>query len=96
MSAEDQDALLAAMESETKDAEIESDSGPVSAPDAAMLGYVSKLTRTPEAIECDDVDALRAQGFDDRAIHDICAVASYYAFVNRIAGGLGVELEERS
>jgi hypothetical protein len=29
------------------------------------------------------------------AIHDVCAIASYYAFVNRIADGLGVELEER-
>jgi alkylhydroperoxidase family enzyme len=41
-----------------------------------------------------DVDALRAAGFDDRAIHDICAITAYFAFVNRIADGLGVELEE--
>jgi alkylhydroperoxidase family enzyme len=41
-----------------------------------------------------DVAALRAQGFDDRAIHDLCAVTAYYAFVNRIADGLGVELEQ--
>lgn len=41
------------------------------------------------------VAALRGAGFDDRAIHDICAVTAYYAFVNRIADGLGVELEER-
>ena len=42
-----------------------------------------------------DVEALRAAGFDDRAIHDICAIAAYFAFVNRLAEGLGVELEER-
>lgn len=41
------------------------------------------------------VGALRAAGFDDRAIHDICAVTAYYAFVNRMADGLGVDLEER-
>jgi len=40
------------------------------------------------------VDQLRAAGFDDRAVHDICVITAYYAFVNRIADGLGVEMEE--
>ncbi len=40
-----------------------------------------------------DVEGLREAGFDDRAIHDACAIVSYFAFVNRIADGLGVELE---
>jgi alkylhydroperoxidase family enzyme len=44
-------------------------------------------------MSAEDVDALRTQGFNDRAVHDICAVTAYYAFVNRIADGLGVELE---
>ncbi len=42
-----------------------------------------------------DLDALRAHGLDDRAIHDICAITGYFAFVNRMADGLGVELEPR-
>ena len=66
------------------------------AADLAMLDYTVKLTRSPGAMTAADVDALRAQGFDDRAIHDICAIAAYYAFVNRIADGLGVELESRN
>ena len=33
--------------------------------------------------------------FDDRAIHDICAIVAYFAFVNRMADGLGVELKPR-
>ena len=41
----------------------------------------------------DDVEALRRAGFADAAILDICQVAAYYAFVNRLADGLGVELE---
>ena len=41
----------------------------------------------------DDIGALRAAGLDDRAIHDACAIIAYFAFVNRIADGLGVELE---
>ena len=58
-----------------------------------MLDYAVKLTRTPSAITAADVDALRTVAFDDRAIHDICAITAYFAFVNRIADGLGVELE---
>jgi alkylhydroperoxidase family enzyme len=57
------------------------------------VAYALKLTRTPGAMCAADVDALRAQGLDDRAIHDLCATTAYYAFVNRIADGLGVELE---
>jgi len=63
--------------------------------DRAMLGYAEKLTRAPQGIRADDVVKLRGFGFDDRAIHDICAVVAYFAFVNRIADGLGVELEKR-
>lgn len=43
----------------------------------------------------EDVGLLRRAGFDDRAIHDLATVTAYFAFVNRIAEGLGVELEER-
>lgn len=58
-----------------------------------MLEYADKLTRTPGAMVEADVVSLREAGFDDAAIHDICAVTAYFAFVNRIADGLGVELE---
>lgn len=60
-----------------------------------MLDYALKLTAHPQNMNAQDVEALRAEGLDDRAIHDLCAVTAYFAFVNRIADGLGVELEER-
>ncbi len=63
--------------------------------DKAMLDYVVKLTEAPGKVAQSDVDRLRASGFDDRAIHDICLVAAYYGFVSRVAEGLGVDLEER-
>jgi uncharacterized peroxidase-related enzyme len=63
--------------------------------DRVMLDYATRVTHTPAEVGAADVAALRAAGFDDRAIHDICAVAAYYAFVNRMADGLGVELEPR-
>ena len=59
----------------------------------AMLAYVEKLTLTPADVTATDVADLRAADFSDRDILDICEVASYYAYVNRIADGLGVQLE---
>jgi uncharacterized protein YciW len=58
-----------------------------------MLEYVEKLTRTPGDMVSSDIDSLRSVGFTDRDILDIATVASYYAYVNRIADGLGVQLE---
>lgn len=85
---EKQDQLLSALESDYKTADL-------SRADMAMLDYAIKLTRTPAEMTVDDADKLREAGFDDRAIHDICAATSYFAFVNRMADGLGVELENR-
>ena len=59
----------------------------------AMLDYAVKLTREPWAMTSADVEALRAVGLSDAEILDLAQVTAYYAFVNRIADGLGVELE---
>ncbi|GJM41037.1 MAG: hypothetical protein DHS20C20_13190 [Ardenticatenaceae bacterium] len=65
----------------------------LTAADRQMLTYAEKLTLTPwEMVEA-DVIALREVGFSDGAILDINQVTGYYAFVNRLADGLGVELE---
>lgn len=69
---------------------------PIDANDRAMLEYADKLTRTPAAVSQQDVDALRQAGFSDAAVLDICQVTAYFAFVNRLADGLGVELESES
>ena len=58
-----------------------------------MLAYAEKLTRTPAAISSGDVTVLRHAGFSDAAILDICQVTAYFAFVNRLADGLGVPIE---
>jgi uncharacterized peroxidase-related enzyme len=59
----------------------------------AMLVYAAKLTRTPGEMTRADVEALRAAGFSDADVLAIAEVVGYYAYVNRIADGLGVELE---
>ena len=81
-----QEALLRALEQTPHSAGVAPE-------EQAMLDYALKLTRTPQSIAAEDVERLRRHGFDDRAIHDICAITAYFAFVNRIADGLGVELE---
>ena len=63
-------------------------------PDRAMLDYVDKLTRAPWTAAEADVEGLRAAGFEDRAILDIAQIAAYFAFVTRLADGLGVTLED--
>jgi len=58
-----------------------------------MLEYAEKLTLRPGEMSEADTEALRQVGFTDRDILDICEVVAYYAYVNRIADGLGVQLE---
>ena len=59
----------------------------------AMLVYAEKVTLRHCECRSGDVDALRKVGFEDVEILDIVQVSAYYNFVNRMACGLGVELE---
>ena len=52
-----------------------------------------KLTVTPAAIVRDDVDALRAHGWDDAAVHDAIQVVAYFNYINRVAEGVGTDPE---
>jgi len=58
-----------------------------------LLRYAAKLTRAPASVARADVQALRAVGFSDVDVLQAAEVVGYYAYVNRIADGLGVELE---
>ncbi len=58
-----------------------------------MLDYAVKLTKMPWEMEQGDVEKLRGEDFSDAAILDINQITGYYNFVNRLADGLGVELE---
>jgi uncharacterized peroxidase-related enzyme len=59
-----------------------------------MVDYALHLTRAPGAMRESDVARLRDAGFDDAAVLDIAQVTAYYNYVNRLADGLGVELED--
>ena len=58
-----------------------------------MLDYAAKVTRAPADVAQADIDGLRGHGFSDAAVLDMCQVAAYFAFANRLADGLGIELE---
>ena len=59
----------------------------------AMLDYVDKLTRTPWTMRESDVQALREVGFEDLAILHIVQLAAFFNYLNRVADGLGIELD---
>jgi uncharacterized peroxidase-related enzyme len=58
-----------------------------------MLEFAVLLTREPRAVGERDIQALRAYGFDDVAIHDIVQVTGLFNYYNRLADGLGVDAE---
>lgn len=81
------DGLVAAIRSDYRKARV-------FPAERALLDFAAKLTQEPSACTKEDLAALRKAGWSDSAILDATLVVSYFAFVNRIADGLGVELEE--
>ena len=80
------DVLVAALQRDPLRADVP-------ARDRALLLYAAKLTLQPATVRAGDLAALRAVGWDDRAILDLNQVVAYFNYVNRIADGLGVRLE---
>ena len=70
------------------------DGAELSSRERAIVNYSLKLTRTPASMTQDDMQPLRDAGLDDRTILDLAMIVAYYAYVNRLASGLGVELED--
>jgi alkylhydroperoxidase family enzyme len=63
---------------------------PLTPADRLMLDYVVQLTRDATRICSDYHEALRAAGFDDRAILQMTLIASWFNYINRVADALGV------
>jgi uncharacterized protein YciW len=55
-----------------------------------MLAHVEKLTRHAYRVTPEDLDGLRAAGFDDQAILQITMIAAWFNYINRMADALGV------
>ena len=65
----------------------------ISPEELAMLQFAEQLTVDPSRDFSLVIRRLSKNGFTNEAILHITLVASYFNFVNRIATGLGVELE---
>ena len=57
----------------------------------AMLAFAEKVTKASAEITEADREALREQGFSDRDIWDIAAVAGFFNMSNRVASAVGME-----
>jgi uncharacterized peroxidase-related enzyme len=66
---------------------------PITPQERIMLDYVVKLTRDATKVWKDDIEGLRAAGFDDRGILQITLIASWFNYINRVADALGVGRE---
>ncbi len=55
-----------------------------------MLDFAVRLTRAAYKTTPEDLDRLRAAGFDDTAILQITLIASWFNYINRVADALGV------
>ena len=80
------DALCAAIRTDYRTADLDP-------ADRPMLDYVHKLTVAPASVQESDVQTLRANGFDDRAILQVNLIASWFNYINRVADGLGIGRE---
>jgi uncharacterized peroxidase-related enzyme len=63
---------------------------PITEAEKAMLDYAVQLTRDATRLSRQDVEGLRAHGFDDRGILQIALIASWFNYINRVADALGV------
>ena len=62
---------------------------PVSSKMKALLAIADKVRRDGRLVEPGDVERARAEGADDRAIHDTVLIAAAFCMFNRYVDGLG-------
>jgi len=59
----------------------------------ALCEWAEKLTLTPAKCTRADVDGLRNHGWTDEQISSAAQIIGYFNHLNRLADGLGVDLE---
>ncbi|MHB8393135.1 MAG: peroxidase-related enzyme [Candidatus Dormibacteria bacterium] len=64
---------------------------PITSRQRRMLDYAVKLSTVPEEVGEDDMESLRAAGFEDDAIWDMSAVVALFALSNRMALALDIK-----
>ena len=61
--------------------------------DRSLCDFAARLTLAPASIEPVLIEGLRQLGLTDRAINDAVQTIAYFNYINRVADGLGVDLE---
>jgi alkylhydroperoxidase family enzyme len=69
-------------------------SAPINAPLKATLGFLEKLTLTPESVSATDIRPLRAQGLSDSAIEDAIHVCTLFNIYDRLADSLEFDIPD--
>jgi uncharacterized peroxidase-related enzyme len=64
------------------------------APTRAMLAYAVKLTEAPSMLEDADFSALREAGWNDQAVWEMTALASFFNFSGRMEAASGLPPDE--
>lgn len=80
-------ALVAALEKNWRKA-------PISPREFALLEWTERLTLNPKSCRPEHLEPLRAVGLTDRGLLDLAQIISYFNYINRMADGLGVDLED--
>lgn len=58
-----------------------------------VFAYLKKLTECPSRILPEDVEAIFAAGWDDRALHDLVAIGALFNCMNRLVEGFGISAD---
>lgn len=69
-------------------------SAPIEPKLRAMLGFLEKLTLTPNALTVADVDPLRSAGLSDDAIEEAIHVCVLFNIYDRVADSLGFQIPD--
>jgi alkylhydroperoxidase family enzyme len=60
----------------------------------ATLGYLEKLTLTPELLDSRDIAQMRAAGLSDQAIYDAAYVCFLFSIIDRLADAFEFTIPE--
>ena len=60
----------------------------------AIVEYVEKLTVRPSEITEEDIQTLRKVGLSDHQVLSVVMITAMFPFMNRLADGLGVQIED--
>ncbi len=66
---------------------------PLEPQDKAMIDFALMLTREPSSVKQQALETLRRHGFSEEQVVDIVLITCTFNFMDRLADGLGVELD---